>query len=580
MVNVDRRSVNLPNGGFINITESDAGVDIDLVDKARNIFDRVALRQGILLFVDARTKEEIDHVITHLREVENYLPDDVKNALPKQSKSPVDNAEVSAADQPAPESSTLPPNPESPVDWSKVIVTGQTNPKFSSSGSGPASQVVKARAPSSKKLVEKWESVFRKVGIVISVVIGAVMILKYSPSPGDFLPLKWSIGIFVGTVVVYILFSGLGALFGYVVWLIRYPREKQPVAMSDKLEIPKTAENPIPPDEILKEENLHFKCPTCPNILSVNPQQIDSIVGINVACPACKNISHVPGGFKAEQTPSAKRITGGVRVPIVKFSDWYYENPVITSLIQRGQSDLLDNYGLWAFCSVCYHQFSATILTPLAIAQSMTKRGAGGFVFTARIPGSAKDMDALRSGHCSHCKGTSLIVIAAEIPDNVHNVIATGQKNTAYLPAGNTPRQKAGFPFAVSTKRFVIILAIVGIFALLFWAIFHPPDLSALMALISRPGAPSSLSTPALSKPTSVPPVQQNQLGGLCWTYELKNFDGNRSQVWENVLDDKTKKQLKYKQFIDDVVLQNPQLIDDGYVFYSQKTYKLPELCP
>jgi hypothetical protein len=103
MVNVDRRSVNLPNGGFINITESDAGVDIDLVDKARNIFDRVALRQGILLFVDARTKEEIDHVITHLREVENYLPDDVKNALPKQSKSPVDNAEVSAADQPAPE---------------------------------------------------------------------------------------------------------------------------------------------------------------------------------------------------------------------------------------------------------------------------------------------------------------------------------------------------------------------------------------------------------------------------------------------------------------------------------------------
>lgn len=38
--------------------------------------------------------------------------------------------------------------------------------------------------------------------------------------------------------------------------------------------------------------------------------------------------------------------------------------------------------------------------------------------------------------------------------------------------------------------------------------------------------------------------------------YELKNLDGN------------TKK-----------LLQNPQLKDDGYVFDSQKTYRLPALC-
>jgi hypothetical protein len=66
---------------------------------------------------------------------------------------------------------------------------------------------------------------------------------------------------------------------------------------------------------------------------------------------------------------------------------------------------------------------------------------------------------------------------------------------------------------------------------------------------------------------------------GICWTFELKNFDGNRSQVWDTVLDGNTKKLLQYNQFLSAIVLQNPQLKDDGYVFDSQKTYRLPELC-
>lgn len=74
--------------------------------------------------------------------------------------------------------------------------------------------------------------------------------------------------------------------------------------------------------------------------------------------------------------------------------------------------------------------------------------------------------------------------------------------------------------------------------------------------------------------------IQQTPAGGICWTHDVKNFDGNRSQAWDNILDDKTKKLLQYNQFIVDVVLHNPQLKDDGYVFDGRKTYILPELCP
>jgi hypothetical protein len=81
--NADRRNVDLPNGGFINITEYNIGFDIDLVNNARNIFDRIALRNGMLLFIDARGKDEIDSIVEHLREVKEYLPAEVREALLK-----------------------------------------------------------------------------------------------------------------------------------------------------------------------------------------------------------------------------------------------------------------------------------------------------------------------------------------------------------------------------------------------------------------------------------------------------------------------------------------------------------------
>jgi hypothetical protein len=78
---MNQSTVELPNGAFITLNEVDSGIDIDLVDKRRHIFDRVALRSGTLLFVDARSREEIDTVIAHLREVEDHLPLAVRRVL-------------------------------------------------------------------------------------------------------------------------------------------------------------------------------------------------------------------------------------------------------------------------------------------------------------------------------------------------------------------------------------------------------------------------------------------------------------------------------------------------------------------
>jgi hypothetical protein len=94
---------------------------------------------------------------------------------------------------------------------------------------------------------------------------------------------------------------------------------------------------------------------------------------------------------------------------------------------------------------------------------------------------------------------------------------------------------------------------------------------------ISFWGAKPSLSTPFNDAPALS--ATQGQTGGICWTRALINFDGNRSQVWENILDAGTRDQLPFNQFKDDVVIHNPQLKDDGYIFYSQKTYLIPEIC-
>lgn len=94
--------------------------------------------------------------------------------------------------------------------------------------------------------------------------------------------------------------------------------------------------------------------------------------------------------------------------------------------------------------------------------------------------------------------------------------------------------------------------------------------------LVAKPTSTDS-SPQVVTNPAPV--SQPGSDGEVCWTLELKDFEGNRSQVWEFQLDQEIKNLLKYRQFLEEVVIRNPQLVTDGYVFHREKNYLLPELC-
>jgi hypothetical protein len=176
--------------------------------------------------------------------------------------------------------------------------------------------------------------------------------------------------------------------------------------------------NPYCTETVFKAGKLAFKCPSCQNEMNLNPNSIAPIVGSFLKCQKCKNIVHVPSGYQTSNSPVGLKITGSVQVSITKFGDWYFEHPLITSLIEEGNSDLLVDYGLWGFCAKCNHQYKTTNLSSLPIAQR-----AGGLVYSARTPESANEMNSLLSGHCPSCGNDYLLVIAAEIPDYVRAAI-------------------------------------------------------------------------------------------------------------------------------------------------------------
>jgi transcriptional regulator with XRE-family HTH domain len=75
------------------------------------------------------------------------------------------------------------------------------------------------------QLLKKWSTAFAKVGGPLSVVACILLVIKYQPSPGHFLPMTWNVGIVLVTVVCLGASYGLGALFGYVIWLVKNRRE-------------------------------------------------------------------------------------------------------------------------------------------------------------------------------------------------------------------------------------------------------------------------------------------------------------------------------------------------------------------
>jgi len=230
-------------------------------------------------------------------------------------------------------------------------------------------------------------------------------------------------------------------------------------------QIPFGLETPFTFEARYLSGKIEFECPTCMASMSAPVEKIDPVLGINVICTQCKGVSHLPAVYKidpekaiivcpncaqklrvpytppdggrpvtcpkcrtefpylAEPVLPKAKIYGSLRVVIQKFEELYYSHPWTVAVIGKGQSDLLNQYGLWGYCAKCLHAFAPSVLNSLAIQQSMAARGAGTMIFNANSPESAKDMQGLQKGRCAHCGHTELVVLVAEISEEMKTIL-------------------------------------------------------------------------------------------------------------------------------------------------------------
>ena len=123
------------------------------------------------------------------------------------------------------------------------------------------------------------------------------------------------------------------------------------------------------------------------------------------------------------------------------------------------------------------------------------------------------------------------------------------------------------------------IILLIGLAAGLYWSLITPNVLSKMNGFYSQLISPLTKISPNSPKPTQLPIENPQSDQNICWTNKLTVIEGNRSQVWENIIDKEIRTLLPFNQFKTDVVQHNPQLLADGYIFIREKTYLLPEMC-
>ena len=85
-------------------------------------------------------------------------------------------------------------------------------------------------------------------------------------------------------------------------------------------------------------------------------------------------------------------------------------------------------------------------------------------------------------------------------------------------------------------------------------------------------------SEPASINEASTPTISTSEVNSLCpsWTKTRNDISGNRNDVWELLYENEPSTQISWTEFKDQVIVCNPTIIQDGYVFIKGKTYVLP----
>ena len=102
------------------------------------------------------------------------------------------------------------------------------------------------------------------------------------------------------------------------------------------------------------------------------------------------------------------------------------------------------------------------------------------------------------------------------------------------------------------------------------------------VSLVPRPSSPQTEPLPAPSsgqlKPTATftLPLEPIQGSSVTWTYKLTGFSGNRWEAWVQFVEGQVP-EISWGEFKDEVLIHNPQLVEDDYVFKSNQEYILPQ---
>jgi hypothetical protein len=89
---------------------------------------------------------------------------------------------------------------------------------------------------------------------------------------------------------------------------------------------------------------------------------------------------------------------------------------------------------------------------------------------------------------------------------------------------------------------------------------------------VAATAVPSPSPTPQSNIQFTVLPSQNN---GLDWHLQMTGYYGNRWDVWERFIAGRVPG-MSWETFKEAVLVHNPQLEEDSYVFYPGKTYRLP----
>lgn len=119
------------------------------------------------------------------------------------------------------------------------------------------------------------------------------------------------------------------------------------------------------------------------------------------------------------------------------------------------------------------------------------------------------------------------------------------------------------------------ILIVATITCVFFW-IYSLTSSNQNKEIISGNNKPTSISETFTADPSaSVNPAATNT---LCpsWKNKRNDISGSRIDVWELLYENKPNNKISWNEFKDQVVICNPTLKKNGFVFIKGNTYILP----